>query len=251
MSEEKKIRVFIADDHPFLRLGIKSMVDSTPDMICCGEAENVSGTMKGLEATKPDLLLLDLCLGDGDGLEMIKAVRALHEELPVLILSQLDETLYAERALRAGANGYIMKERATNDVLDGIRTLMEGDFFVSKRVAALAVRRMVETRREGEKTEVDALSDREIQVFRLLGTGKGTRDIAESLGLSYKTIETYRENIKHKLGLPDASALVHRATEWLQGQTRVARADMTPEPAKEAEPAPKAKKKAARRGASK
>lgn len=247
MADEKKIRVFIADDHPFLRLGIKSMVDSHPDMQCCGEAENVSGTMRGLEATSPDLLLLDLCLGDGDGLELIKSVRALHEEMPILILSQLDETLYAERALRAGANGYIMKERATNDVLDGIRTLMEGDLFVSKRVAALAVRRMVESRREGEKTEVDTLSDRELQVFRLLGTGKGTRDIAEALGLSYKTIETYRENIKHKLGLPDATALVHRATEWLQGQTRVARDDLGTPPA--APEAAKPKKKAGRRKA--
>jgi len=250
MAEEKKIRVFIADDHPFLRLGIKSMVDNTPDMQCCGEAESVSATMKGVDETSPDLLLLDLCLGDGDGLEMIKSVRALHEDLPILILSQLDETLYAERSLRAGANGYIMKERATDDVLEGIRTLIDGDLFVSKKVAALAVRRMVETRHEGDKkSEVDVLSDREIQVFRLLGTGKGTRDIADALGLSFKTIETYRENIKHKLGLPDATALVHRATEWLQGQTRVARDDIAPAPD---EPAPaKPKKKAARKKSAK
>lgn len=249
MAEEKRIRVFIADDHPFLRLGIKSMVDSTPDMKCCGEAENVSSTMRGIDETAPDLLLLDLCLGDGDGLEMIKSVRALHEDLPILILSQLDETLYAERALRAGANGYIMKERATNDVLEGIRTLIDGDLFVSKKVAALAVRRMVESRKEGEKTEVDTLSDRELQVFRLLGTGKGTRDIADALGLSFKTIETYRENIKHKLGLPDATALVHRATEWLQGQTRVARDDLAAEADTE-NPPPKPKKKAARKKSS-
>ena len=173
---------------------------------------------------------------------MIKAVRAQYDKLPILILSQLDETLYAERALRAGAQGYIMKERATEDVLEGIRTILDGDLYVSKKVAALAVRKMVESRSEVEGTEVDALSDREIQVFRLLGTGKGTRDIAESLGLSYKTIETYRENIKHKLNLPDATALVHRATEWLQGQTRVSADAVADEPAA---PAPaKARKKA-------
>ncbi len=242
MSDDKQIQVFIADDHPFLRLGIKSMVDATDDMHCCGEAENVPQTLQGVEATNPDALLLDLCLGDSDGLELIKAVRAQYDKLPILILSQLDETLYAERALRAGAQGYIMKERATEDVLEGIRTILDGDLYVSKKVAALAVRKMVESRSEVEGTEVDALSDREIQVFRLLGTGKGTRDIAESLGLSYKTIETYRENIKHKLNLPDATALVHRATEWLQGQTRVSADAVADEPAA---PAPaKARKKA-------
>jgi DNA-binding NarL/FixJ family response regulator len=222
MADEKKTQVFIADDHPFLRLGIRSMIDSTDDMQCCGEAESVSETLSGLEGTQPDLLLLDLCLGDGDGLELIKAVRAQHEKLGILILSQLDEALYAERALRAGAHGYIMKERATEDVLVGLRTILDGDLFVSKKVAALAVKRMVETRNDAEGTDVGMLSDRELQVFRLLGSGKGTRDIAEALGLSFKTIETYRENIKHKLNLGDATALVHRATEWVQGQTRLA-----------------------------
>lgn len=238
---EKETRVLIADDHPFLRLGIKSMIDATPTMKCCGEAENVSETMRGVEELKPDILLLDLCLGDNDGLELIKSIRAIQPDLPVLILSQLDETLYAERSLRAGAQGYIMKERATDDVLEGIRTILDGDLFVSKRVAALAVKRMVETRGETEGTDVEALSDRELQVFRLLGTGKGTRDIAESLGLSFKTIETYRENIKHKLSLPDATALVHRATEWVQGQTRLSPGAL------DDEPAPHAKKKAARK----
>lgn len=244
MADDKKTKVFIADDHPFLRLGIKSMIDATPDMHCCGEAESVAGTMSGIDESEPDLLLLDLCLGDGDGLELIKALKAQHEDMPILILSQLDETLYAERALRAGAQGYIMKERATDDVLEGIRTILDGDLFVSKRVAALAVKRMVETRGETEGTDVDMLSDRELQVFRLLGTGKGTRDIAESLGLSFKTIETYRENIKHKLNLPDATSLVHRATEWVQGQTR-----LTPDSIEEAAPLAPAKKKAARKKA--
>ena len=242
MAEDKKTKVYVADDHPFLRLGIRSMIDNTDDMHCCGEAESVSETMAGVDSTEPDALVLDLCLGDGDGLELIKALKAQHEDLAILILSQLDETLYAERALRAGAQGYIMKERATDDVLIGLRTILDGDLFVSKKVAALAVKRMVETRNEAEGTDVGMLSDRELQVFRLLGTGKGTRDIAEALGLSFKTIETYRENIKHKLNLPDATALVHRATEWVQGQTR-----LNPDALEEA-PAPP-KKKAARKRA--
>jgi len=249
MAEEKKIQVFVADDHPFLRLGIRSMIDNTEDMHCCGEAENVAETLAGVENLKPEVLVLDLCLGDGDGLELIKALKARHEDLAILILSQLDELLYAERALRAGAKGYIMKERATNDVLDGIRTILAGDLFVSKKVAALAVKRMVETRGETEGTDVGMLSDRELQVFRLLGTGKGTRDIAEALGLSFKTIETYRENIKHKLNLPDANALVHRATEWVQGQTRLTPEALQESPAPKPKPAPEPKKKAARKKA--
>ncbi len=238
-STGSRVRVFIADDHPFLRLGIKSLINQADDLECCGEAENVKGTLQGVEETKPDLLILDLCLGDSDGLELIKSLRAQHEKLPILILSQLDETLYAERTLKAGARGYIMKERATDDVLDGVRTILEGDLFVSRKVAALAVRKMVETRSESATNEVDVLSDRELQVFRLLGAGKSTRGIAETLNLSFKTIETYRENIKHKLDLPDASALVHRATEWAQGQARVAREDG---PKEETKPAPKKKK---------
>ncbi len=129
MADEKKTRVFIADDHPFLRLGIKSMINSTDDMQCCGEAESVSETLSGLESSQPELLLLDLCMGYGDGLDIIKAVRAQYEKLGILILSQLDESLYAERALRAGAQGYIMKERATDDVLVG-KTDKRGAFHV-------------------------------------------------------------------------------------------------------------------------
>ncbi|MBG87971.1 MAG: DNA-binding response regulator [Verrucomicrobiales bacterium] len=239
VSDEKKTQVLIADDHPFLRLGIKSMIDATPDMHCCGEAESVDETMQAVEQLKPDVLVLDLCLGDRDGIELIKSIKAIAPDLPILILSQLDETLYAERALRSGAHGYIMKEHATDDVLDGIKTIIEGDLFVSKRVAALAVKRMVETRGETEGRDVDALSDRELQVFRLLGAGKGTRDIADSLGLSFKTIETYRENIKHKLSLPDATALVHCATEWVQGQICLA-----PDALDEAPEEPKKKKSA-------
>ena len=177
----------------------------------------------GVEKEKPDLLLTDLCLGDSDGLELIKGLKAQFPNLPILVLSQQDETLFAERTLRAGARGYIMKERATQDVLEGIRTVLGGDLYVSRKVAALAMRKLVEGGADAaaaQGSEVAALSDRELQVFRLLGAGKKTVEIAEALKLSHKTIETYRENIKHKLGLPNASALIHRATEWLQKQAK-------------------------------
>lgn len=192
-------------------------------MTVCGEAETVAGVRSGVEKEKPDLLLTDLCLGDSDGLELIKGLKAQFPNLPILVLSQQDETLFAERTLRAGARGYIMKERATQDVLEGIRTILGGDLYVSRKVAALAMRKLVEGGADAaaaQGSEVAGLSDRELQVFRLLGAGKGTKEIAVALKLSHKTIETYRENIKHKLGIPDATALIHRATEWLRGQAR-------------------------------
>lgn len=220
-----KTRVFVADDHPFLRVGLSHLINKETDMIVCGEAETVAGVRSGVEREKPDILLTDLCLGDSDGLELIKSLKAQFPNLPILVLSQQDETLFAERTLRAGARGYIMKERATQDVLEGIRTILGGDLYVSRKVAALAMRKLVEGGGPNDATptgseEVGGLSDRELQVFRLLGAGKGTKEIADALKLSHKTIETYRENIKHKLNLPNATALIHRATEWLQGQAK-------------------------------
>ncbi|NDA67842.1 MAG: DNA-binding response regulator [Verrucomicrobia bacterium] len=218
-----KIRVFVADDHPFLRVGLTHLINKEADLTVCGEAETVAAVRSGVEKEKPDVFLTDLCLGDGDGLELIKSLKAQFPELPILVLSQQDETLFAERALRAGARGYIMKERATQDVLEGIRTIVAGDLYVSRKVAALAMRKLVEGGTDATApagSEISGLSDRELQVFRLLGAGKKTMEIAEALKLSHKTIETYRENIKHKLNLPNATALIHRATEWLQSQAK-------------------------------
>lgn len=218
-----KTRVFVADDHPFLRVGLTHLINKEADMTVCGEAETVAAVRSGVERDKPDILLTDLCLGDSDGLDLIKGLKAQFPSLPILVLSQQDETLFAERTLRAGARGYIMKERATQDVLEGIRTILGGDLYVSRKVAALAMRKLVEGGADAavaQGSEVAALSDRELQVFRLLGAGKGTKEIAAALKLSHKTIETYRENIKHKLGIPDATALIHRATDWVRGQAR-------------------------------
>ena len=220
-SAKAKTRVFVADDHPFLRLGLTHLINKEADLVVCGEAETVAAVRSGVEKEKPDLLLTDLCLGDSDGLELIKSLKAQFPKLPILVLSQQDETLFAERTLRAGARGYIMKERATQDVLEGIRTILAGDLYVSRKVAALAMRKLVEGGADAAApagSEVSGLSDRELQVFRLLGAGKRTMEIADALKLSHKTIETYRENIKHKLNLANATALIHRATEWLQSQ---------------------------------
>ena len=222
-AAKAKTRVFVADDHPFLRVGLSHLINKESDMTVCGEAETVAGVRSGVEREKPDILLTDLCLGDSDGLDLIKGLKAQFPNLPILVLSQQDETLFAERTLRAGARGYIMKERATQDVLEGLRTILAGDLYVSRKVAALAMRKRVEGGADAAASvgsEVSGLSDRELQVFRLLGAGKKTMEIADALKLSHKTIETYRENIKHKLNLQNATALIHRATEWLQGQAK-------------------------------
>ncbi len=222
-AAKAKTRVFVADDHPFLRVGLSHLINKEADMTVCGEAETVAGVRSGVEREMPDLLLTDLCLGDSDGLDLIKGLKAQFPNLPILVLSQQDETLFAERTLRAGARGYIMKERATQDVLEGIRTTLGGDLYVSRKVGALAMRKLVEGGVDAAATggsEVSGLSDRELQVFRLLGAGKKTMEIADALKLSHKTIETYRENIKAKLDLPNATTLIHRATEWLQGQAK-------------------------------
>ena len=183
-AAKAKTRVFVADDHPFIRVGLSHLINKEADMVVCGEAETVASVRSGVEREKPDLLLTDLCLGDGDGLDLIKGLKAQFPNLPILVLSQQDETLFAERTLRAGARGYIMKERATQDVMEGIRTILGGDLYVSRKVAALAMRKLVEGGAEvaaNAGSEIAGLSDRELQVFRLLGAGKGTMEVAEAL----------------------------------------------------------------------
>ena len=214
-----KSRILISDDHPFLRMGLTMLLNQQADLCCCGETDTVAGTHKAVAELKPDLLLLDLFLGEGDGLELIKSLRAQASEVQILVISQQNEAIYAERALRAGACGYVMKEQPPAEVLGAIRTVLAGELYVSRKVAATMLRKSLQSKPEGRGTGVECLTDRELQVFRSLGTGLSTRQIAEDLKLSFKTIETYRENIKHKLALADASALIHMATEWVQSHT--------------------------------
>jgi DNA-binding NarL/FixJ family response regulator len=212
----RKVRILVVDDHPLFREGLVQFINRQLGFVACGEAESVARTRTALATLKPDLLLLDLCLGDGDGLELIKEVRAQLPKMPILVLSQMDEALYAERVLRAGANGYVMKEEATEEVLNGIRTVMKGELHVSRRISVIVLHRLLETKREGRTEGLASLTDRELQVFQMLGAGLKTREIAHELKLSSKTIETYRENLKHKLGLGSAAELVKQAIQWIE-----------------------------------
>jgi DNA-binding NarL/FixJ family response regulator len=210
------VKLLVVDDHPFFRQGLVEWISRQPDLTCCGEAESAPSTLEAVRKNSPDMVLLDLRLGSTDGLELIKQLRAERPDLLILVLSQNEEMMFAERALRAGANGYLMKEEGPAEIRLAIAEILQGRLFLSRRMATLLVKHHVVEERGKEKSPLQRLSDRELQVFQLLGSGLRTRQIAEELHLSIKTIETYREYIKSKLGLQNASELVRAATVWFR-----------------------------------
>jgi DNA-binding NarL/FixJ family response regulator len=208
-------RVLVVDDHPIVRQGLALLINREPDLVVCGEAEEAHSTIQAIDAERPDLVLLDISLGGPDGLEVLKQIRARDPHLPVLVLSMHDETIYAERALRAGANGYIMKQEATDRVLTAIRRILLGDVYVPDRVASRLLRQYTRGATPGPHSELAVLSDRELEVFRLIGHGRSTRQIADALHLSVKTVESYQAHIKEKLELRSAHELQRHAIEWV------------------------------------
>lgn len=209
--------VFIIDDHPIVRKGLAQLLDQEPDLVVCGEAADVREARVGLERTRPDVVILDLSLRDSDGLELIKEIRAKHGQLPVLVLSMHDETIYAERLLSAGANGYIMKQAAADQLLVAVRRVLSGGIYVSEKVGASMIERFAVAGRSQSADPIDRLSNRELQVLNLIGRGKTTREIADNLNLSVKTIESHRQRIKKKLNLTTAPQLVQFAVNWYGG----------------------------------
>ena len=220
--ETEKVRVLLVDDHPILRQGLAIVLNQQANLVVCGEAGNSTDALALSERLQPDLALIDLSLRQGDGIELIKDLRVRQPRLLTLVLSMHDEALYAERALRAGARGYVMKQEKTDRLLLAINRVLTGAIYVSDQVAAHAVARLAggtqsAAAQDTPKTTdayVERLTDRELQVFRLIGRGLGTRLIAETLHLSRKTIESHREHIKTKLALKDGSALIQRAIQW-------------------------------------
>ncbi len=213
-----KHRVFVVDDHPIIRQGLALLIDQEPDLEVCGEAEEAETALAAIAAARPDVLLLDISLPGPDGIDLLKAIRATDTELPVLVLSMHDESIYAERALRAGANGYIMKQEATENVLVALRRILRREVYVSDRIASSMLRQMT-AGGKAVQTPIERLSDRELEVFRLIGEGHGTRQIADELHLSVKTVESYQAHIKEKLALQSSRDLVQRAIEWRLGDT--------------------------------
>jgi DNA-binding NarL/FixJ family response regulator len=225
MAEQKqrevksnKTRVLLVDDHAIVRFGITQIINQQTDMMVCGEEENASRALDSIAALKPDLVIADISLKDSSGLELIRNIKAQYPRLPVLVVSAHDESIYAEIAFRAGALGYMMKEEALEKVSVAIRRVLSGAVYVSDALAARMLQQQVRGQTNVNESPVKSLSDREMDVFRLIGQWKKTRDIAEELHLSVKTIEYYREQIKRKLNLKDAAELTQYATAWVQRQ---------------------------------
>jgi DNA-binding NarL/FixJ family response regulator len=210
----KKKTVFVVDDHPIVRQGLALLINREADLVVCGEAEEMQSALSAIQTVRPDILIVDISLNGPDGLELLKNIRLTSPRLPVLILSMHDESIYAERALRAGANGYIMKQEATEKVLVALRRILSGEIYVSDRIANSMLRHYVRGATASEQSSVSDLTDRELEVFRLIGEGQGTRQIAEALHLSVKTVESYQAHIKEKLSLRSARELVQHAVEW-------------------------------------
>jgi DNA-binding NarL/FixJ family response regulator len=209
----KPAKILIVDDHPLVREGLTARISKLPEMTVCGEAPDVESALGLLETTQPDLVVVDLALKDGHGLDLIKRIKASGAAPKILVLTAYDEALFAERALRAGAQGYVHKQEAQNMLITAIRKLLRGEHYLSPRMTQHLIGQAI-GERDAAQT-VACLSDRELQIFELIGRGKSTREIAAELKLSVHTIETHRERIRAKLHLANGMALTQRAVRWV------------------------------------
>lgn len=215
---KKQHRIIIVDDHPVFRQGIRQLIDGENDLTVCCEVETGSEAIAGVEKHKPDLAIVDIALKGTNGIELVKSLKALEPNLPALVLSMHDESLYAERALRAGARGYVMKQEPCERVITAIRKVLAGQLYVSSSIGTQMIRKFVEGTDSAKGSSVDALSDRELEVLQWIGRGNGTRQIAERLNLSVKTVESHRAHIKEKLNFKTAPEMVRFAVEWVGQQ---------------------------------
>ena len=213
-SSAPKSRVFLVDDHPLVREWLTSLINQQHDLIVCGEADDPPEALRRIAAARPDAAIVDISLKAGSGLELIKQMKASHPNVAVVVLSMHDESLYAERALRAGASGYVVKRDTPKKVVAAIRRVLDGQLYLSERFAALMAERFVKGRQPISESPVEELSDRELEIFDLLGQGIGTRQIAEKLRVSIKTVQAYCARIKEKLHLQNATELLREAIRW-------------------------------------
>lgn len=217
-----KRKVAIVDDHPIVRQGISQMIDQEDDLITCCQAGSAQEAIDMTSKCVPDIMLVDISLDGISGIELIRLLRQHSIDAPVLIISMHDESLYAERALRSGAKGYVMKQEATEKVLTAIRQVLRGDIYLSERMQGKILQRVINGDDNG-LSAIDLLSDRELEVFRLIGRGYSTSDIGRELKRSIKTVETHRAHLKDKLGLKNASELTHFAVQWIEQEKSITR----------------------------
>ena len=210
-----RIRVLVVDDHPVVRDGLAAMLGTEPDLEVCGEADDVAGALALLRTARPDVAIVDVTLKKGSGIELVKRIRAHDGDVRVLVWSMYPEELYAERALRAGAQGYVHKGRSTQEVLVALRAVLAGKVYLSGDQADRLLRRIVGGAKDTERSSVECLSDRELEAFELMGQGRNTEQIAEAMHISPKTVETFRARIKEKLDLDNITELIQQATRWV------------------------------------
>ena len=218
-ATDRRRRILLVDDHPILREGFVQILNDQPDLEVCAQCETAAETLAAIPGCKPDLVIADVGLKGTNGIELIKSIRSIHEDLPVLILSMHDEALYAERALRAGAKGYVMKQSPVTDVLAAVRRVLSGERYLSRNVQDRLFQLLGGGPAPAAGSQLDLLSDRELEIFQLIGAGLGTRTIATQLHLSVKTVETHRANLKQKLGLRSGLELIRFAVDMAKQQS--------------------------------
>ena len=217
-----KGRVFLVDDHAMFREGLRQLIEREPGIVVCGDAADAGTALDGIATTRPDLVIVDISLGGASGIDLIKSIKKEYEDLPVLVVSMHDESLYAERALRAGAMGYVMKHEPSKTVKAAIRKVLGGDLHLSEKMASSMVGKFMRGDTEPPASPLEALSDRELEVFRMLGQGKAVRVIAEEMNVTIPTINSFRNRIKEKLNLKTSTEVMLRAIQWVQDETPAA-----------------------------
>ena len=209
-----KKKVLIVDDHPLVRERVAELINQEPDLAVCGESEDANGALAAVKQHAPDVAVIDITLKDTYGIELIKQLKDLYPKLPMLVLSMHDESLYGERALRAGARGYLTKQEASRKVVDALRRILRGEIYVSEKLAGTLVQRVAGNKSAAGGSPVDVLSDRELEVFQLLGQGLTVREVAERLFISVKTVEAHREHIKQRLHFKSSAELLRFAIQY-------------------------------------
>ncbi len=212
-----KTRILVVEDHPVFIFGLRELINQENDLMICGEAADVNSAWEKIQSLKPDMVIVDISLKGRDGIELIRDINRHYKTLPTLVLSMHEESLYGERALSAGARGYIMKQEASDSIVKAIRCVLKGEIYASRQLTRTLLTRFV-SQPDPTISPMDKLTDRELEVFRAIGKGFDTRQIAGKLNLSIKTIGTYRERIKEKLGLKNAAELIRTAVRWLDQQ---------------------------------
>jgi len=215
-TRQGKQAILIVDDHPMLRRGLTALIESEPDLAVCGEAATAEAALQAIRQSKPDLVIVDLALEGSDGLALVKKIKVQHPKTPALVISAHDESLYAERAMRAGARGYVNKQQLADTVLIAIRCVLNDEMYLSEKMGARFAAKFLGARAQQDDSPLAVLTDNALEVFRLIGQGESSRQIAQRLHLSIKTIESYRQQIKQKLTLESGAELVKRATDWVE-----------------------------------